>query len=232
MILAIESATNTASVALVDGKGVLAEMTLNGKKTHSQTLMPLIEQMMALSGQRLEEIEAIAVSGGPGSYTGLRIGAATAKGLAQVLDKPIIGISTLETLAAAFCGMDATVCTMLDARRSHVFTCTWKLEGGRIHPLGEKALKSYEETAEGLADAKGLLILAGDGAEAGRSFFESHPATKRAVFADMSQTYPRAGNLGKLAAARLAAGEVEGWLEHAPDYLRPSQAERQQEAGQ
>ncbi len=227
MILAIESATNTASVALIDETGVLAEMTLNGKRTHSQTLMPLIEKMMDFAEISLDSIDGIAVSGGPGSYTGLRIGAATAKGLAQVIEKPIISVSTLETLASAFCGMEATVCAMLDARRKHVFTCTYRVTGDKVEPLTEKELLSYDETAEGLSDVEGTLVLVGDGLAAGAAFFKEHFSGRDVVFADISQQYPRAGNLGKLALSKMEDGETEDWLTHTPDYLRPSQAERE-----
>jgi len=121
-ILGIESASLTASVAVVEGEALLAEYTLNHKKTHSQTLLPMIDQLFAMAEIDKNGLDAIAVSMGPGSYTGLRIGSATAKGLGQALGKPLVAVPTMDAMAYGFCQTDALICPIMDARRNQVYT--------------------------------------------------------------------------------------------------------------
>ena len=126
-ILALESSGLVASVAVVDGAldgkdaQTIAEYTVNYKKTHSQTLLPMLDEVVKMTELSLESIDAIAVAAGPGSFTGLRIGSATAKGLGLALDKPLIPVPTLEGLAYNLCGTDGIVCPIMDARRSQVY---------------------------------------------------------------------------------------------------------------
>ncbi len=122
IILGIESSSLVASVALVADGAVLAEYTVNFKKTHSQTLLPMIDQMVQMLELDLGLVDAIAVSGGPGSFTGLRIGSATAKGLGLALDKPLIHVPTLDAMAYNLFGAASLLCPMMDARRNQVYT--------------------------------------------------------------------------------------------------------------
>ena len=117
-LLAIDSSGLVASVAIVSEETVIAEYTVNYKKTHSQTLLPMLDEIVKMLGMDLSEVDGIAVSAGPGSFTGLRIGSATAKGLGLALDKPIISIPTLEGLAYNLLGTHAMICPMMDARRN------------------------------------------------------------------------------------------------------------------
>lgn len=227
MILAIESATMTASVAFVEEDRIVAEFTLNDKMTHSQTIMPLIETMEKLTGRKISDLEAIAVSGGPGSYTGLRIGSATAKALAHVLELPIINISTLEVLAAHFLGDASYICVMMDARRNHAFTCIYKCSGDALEPIIEKSLLSYEEIGDILKSIEGKLILTGDGLSIGKVYLDKVLEGQNVYFAAYSQNLPRAGVLGQLAYKALKNGNTETYMAHVPNYLRPSQAERE-----
>ena len=132
-ILALESSGLVASVAVVDGAldgkdaRTIAEYTVNYKKTHSQTLLPMLDEVVKMTELSLDSNDAIAVAAGPGSFTGLRIGSATAKGLGLALDKPLIPVPTLEGLAYNLCGTDGIVCPIMDARRSQVYTGIYRL---------------------------------------------------------------------------------------------------------
>ena len=120
-ILGLDSSGLVASVAIVEDNDLKGEYTVNYKKTHSQTLLPMLDEVAKMIELDLNSIDAIAVSGGPGSFTGLRIGSATAKGLGLALNKPIISVPTLEGIACNFYGTDAIICPMMDARRQQVY---------------------------------------------------------------------------------------------------------------
>ena len=121
-LLAIDSSGNTATVAVVEDNLLRAEYTIDYKKTHSQTLLPMLEEIRKMTELDLESIDAIAVAAGPGSFTGLRIGAATAKGLGLALNKPLISIPTTEALAYNLYGHNGCICPIMDARRGQVYT--------------------------------------------------------------------------------------------------------------
>ena len=127
-ILAIESSAITASVAIVDEENVIAEYTINHKKTHSQTLLPMIDEICAMTETEVDDIDAIAVSVGPGSFTGLRIGVATAKGIALSKDKPMIAVPTLEGLAYNLVGTSKVIVPIMDAKRKHVYSGIYTFE--------------------------------------------------------------------------------------------------------
>ena len=127
-ILGIESASLVASVAIVTDDVITAEYTVNLKKTHSQTLLPMIDEIVKMLEVPLESIDAIAVSGGPGSFTGLRIGSATAKGLGLALKKPLIHVPTMDAMGYCLYGASALICPMLDARRQQVYTGLYRYE--------------------------------------------------------------------------------------------------------
>ena len=129
-LLALDSSGLVASVAILDGETLVAEYTLNYKKTHSQTLLPMLDEIVKMTQTELSEMDAIAVAAGPGSFTGLRIGSATAKGLGLALNKPIISVPTLEGIACNFYGTDAIICPMMDARRQQVYTGIYHFAGG------------------------------------------------------------------------------------------------------
>ena len=121
-ILGIESSSLVASVAIVTDDILTAEYTVNLKKTHSQTLLPMIDEVIRMLEIELDSIDAIAVSGGPGSFTGLRIGSATAKGLGLAMKKPLIHVPTVDAMAYGLYGTDALICPVMDARRNQVYT--------------------------------------------------------------------------------------------------------------
>ena len=128
-ILGIESSSLVASVAILTDDVITAEYTVNFKKTHSQTLLPMIDEVVRMTETNLEEMDAIAVSGGPGSFTGLRIGSATAKGLGLALEKPLIHVPTIEAMAYGCFRSSDIICPIMDARRNQVYTGIYCFDG-------------------------------------------------------------------------------------------------------
>ena len=161
-ILAIESSSLVASVAIVEDGVTLAEYTANFKMTHSQTLLPMIDSMVSLFGIDLSTIDAIAVSGGPGSFTGLRIGSATAKGLGLALDKPLIHVPTLDGTAYNLYGAKGLICPIMDARRNQVYTGIYRFEQ-EFEVVMEQDAMDMGELIEKLNGMGERVIFLGDG---------------------------------------------------------------------
>ena len=178
-ILALESSGLVASVAVVDGAldgkdaQTIAEYTVNYKKTHSQTLLPMLDEVVKMTELSLDSIDAIAVAAGPGSFTGLRIGSATAKGLGLALDKPLIPVPTLEGLAYNLCGTDGIVCPIMDARRSQVYTGIYRFEDGiHLTVLEDQMAVGIEELGERLKKYGEQVTFLGDGVPVFREVLE------------------------------------------------------------
>lgn len=228
-VLAIESAATVASVALVEDDKVICDYTINDKKTHSQTIMPMIEAMKKQLNLDLSSLDGIAVSGGPGSYTGLRIGSATAKGLAHVLDIPVVGVSTIESMAYNIEETDALICPMLDARRQHVFSGVYEYRDGCISNVIPIDQHSVVSLVEKLAEDGRRVIFLGDGYTAHSALIEEGLAGDRIEVARPTEFLQRAVNLGHIAIQRLREGKGEDYMTHQPDYYRLSQAEREYE---
>ena len=153
-VLALDSSGLVASVAIVEENGpessLLAEYTVNYKKTHSQTLLPMLDEIVRMTELDLERIDAIAVAAGPGSFTGLRIGSATAKGLGLALDKPLVAVPTLDGLAYNLYGTQSLICPLMDARRDQVYTGVYEFRGNRLERLEPPAAVDIREIAEKL----------------------------------------------------------------------------------
>ena len=166
-ILALDSSGLVASVAVVEKieeeEQVIAEYTVNYKKTHSQTLLPMLDTVSDMIELDLKTIDAIAVAGGPGSFTGLRIGSATAKGLGLAMNKPLVHIPTLEGLAYNLCGTDAIVCPIMDARRGQVYTGIYEFCGNELVVLEDQMAISIEELGDHLKKYDKRIIFLGDG---------------------------------------------------------------------
>ena len=225
-ILAIESSSLVASVAIVEDGVTLAEYTANFKMTHSQTLLPMIDSMVSLFGIDLSTIDAIAVSGGPGSFTGLRIGSATAKGLAQALNIPVVSISSLEGLAANLYGTSDLICPIMDARRSQVYAGIFQYEGERLETRMEDDAIAVADLIEILNHKGEPVIFLGDGVPVyGKLLEEGLKVPYR--FAPAHMNRQRAGAVGVLAVQYYNEGKVESSRDHKPEYLRKSQAERE-----
>ena len=162
-VLAIESSAVTASVAILTDDIVTAEYTINYKKTHSQTLLPMIDQICAMTETKPDSFDIIGVSVGPGSFTGLRIGVATAKGIAFANNIPVVAVPTLEAMAYNYTGTDVYVCTVMDARRNHVYGAVYHFECGKLVCDIEKGLYSDAEMVERLNQLGKNVVIMGDG---------------------------------------------------------------------
>lgn len=225
-LLAIDSSGLVAAVALLDGDLLVGEYTIHNKKTHSQTLLPMIDTMLQMAGTAIEEIEGIAVAEGPGSFTGLRIGASTAKGLAQGLHVPIVAVPTLEALAYNLAGADSLVCPMMDARRNQVYYGIYDVKGATPAVIEPPAAASIETMVEKVNAWKKPVIFIGDGVPVFRDYLNQSVTTEYFYGAD-SVRYQRASSVASLGKLYWEQGRTLRAAEFAPVYLRMSQAERE-----
>ncbi|SHL81921.1 tRNA threonylcarbamoyl adenosine modification protein YeaZ [Anaerocolumna jejuensis DSM 15929] len=225
-ILALDSSGLVASAAVVTEDKVLAEFTVNNKKTHSQTLLPMVDEVLKIIDMDIKDMDAIAVAGGPGSFTGLRIGASTAKGLALVCNIPIVNIPTVDSLAYNLYGTDKLLCPMMDARRNQVYTGLYEWREGKFHVLLPQFAAEVEELAEKLNEYNREVIFLGDGVEAQLQKFV--PLLKVPYLtAPIHLSKQRAAVLGALGIEYYKAGITEDADTFEPVYLRMSQAERE-----
>ena len=231
-ILALDSSGLVASVAIVEERQAqeqtAAEYTINYKKTHSQTLLPMLDEIVKMTELELDTVDAIAVAAGPGSFTGLRIGSATAKGLGLALNKPLIGIPTLEGLAYNLYGSSDIICPILDARRGQVYTGIYEFDGDRLVILEDQMAVAIEELGEKLRLYNKKIIFLGDGVPAFRELLEEKILAGHDIaFAPANMNRQRAASVGALALRYYREGRTESAGGHRPDYLRVSQAERE-----
>ena len=171
-ILAIDSSAMVATVAVTTDGVLNAEYTINHKKTHSQTLLPMIDEMCKTIELDMKTVDAIAISGGPGSYTGLRIGSATAKGFGLALGIPIINIPTMDALAYNMFSSQYIVCPIMDARRGQVYTGIYQFEGTEMQTIKEQCIMMLEDLIEELDKTGKAVIFLGDGVEKGKEIID------------------------------------------------------------
>ncbi len=222
-ILAIDSSSVAGSVALyVDGEIKSEYITLD-KRTHSETLLPLIDELKKETELDLSVLDAIAITGGPGSYTGLRIGGATAKGLGLALDKPIINVPTMEALAYNVSDSKVLVCPMMDARRDRVFTGLYKFNDGKVEVIKEQCVLTIDEL---VGEINQEVIFLGDGVDAYREMLDEKMEVAHS-FAKEDDNYVKASSFVYLAKDYLGEGKVTSADDFRPDYLMLSQAERE-----
>lgn len=234
-ILALDSSGLVASAAVLNEDSVISEYTMNYKKTHSQTLLPMVEEIVRMTEQDLCELDAIAVAAGPGSFTGLRIGSATAKGLGLALNKPLISVPTLEGLAYNLYGSERLICPIMDARRKQVYTGLYTWEEGRflivlpqtacpVEEILEKCIKMSVETDR-------RVVFLGDGVPVYDQIIRDRMDSAESPYylAPPHLNRQRAGSVGVRALELYHEGKTETAAQHAPVYLRKSQAERELE---
>ena len=231
-ILALDSSGLVASVAVVEDDGVnsslLAEYTVNYKKTHSQTLLPMLDEIARMIELDLNTIDAIAVAAGPGSFTGLRIGSATAKGLGLALDKPLVHVPTVDALAYNLYGTDRVICPLMDARRNQVYTGIYEFRNNELSVIEPQMAVGIEVIAGKLRALGREVVFLGDGVPVFRkALMEELMQGMYFSFAPAHLNKQRAGAVAALAVSYVRAGKIETAAEHRPDYLRPSQAERE-----
>ena len=231
-ILALDSSGLVASVAVVEDDGVngnlLAEYTVNYKKTHSQTLLPMLDEIARMIELDLNTIDAIAVAAGPGSFTGLRIGSATAKGLGLALNKPLVHVPTVDALAYNLYGTDRVICPLMDARRNQVYTGIYEFRNNELSVIEPQMAVGIEVIAGKLRALGREVVFLGDGVPVFRkALMEELMQGMDFSFAPAHLNKQRAGAVAALAVSYVRAGKIETAAEHRPDYLRPSQAERE-----
>lgn len=225
-ILAIDSSGLVASVAIVTENKVLAEVTVNNKKTHSQTLLPMIDEIVRMADIDLQEVDAIAIAAGPGSFTGLRIGSATAKGLGLALNKPLISIPTVDALAYNLYGTERLICPIMDARRNQVYTGLYEYKQTEFCIVEAQKVAEIDELAKEINQLNRAVTFLGDGVEV----YEEQLRQLLMVpvdFAPLHVSKQRAASVGALGITYLLDGKTEDADSHEPVYLRLSQAERE-----
>lgn len=225
-ILALDSSGLVATVAIVEEEQTIAEYTVNYKKTHSQTLLPMLDEIVKMTEMDLNTIDAIAISGGPGSFTGLRIGSATAKGLGLALQKPLIHVPTIEGLAYNLYGSDALICPIMDARRNQVYTGIYRFENEKLHIVEKQMAIDVGELVEKLNQLDEKVVFLGDGVPVYKGQLEAGLRVPF-IFAPANMNRQRASSVGVAGIQYLKEGKTETAAEHQPDYLRVSQAERE-----
>jgi len=229
IILSVDSATPVAGVALIDQNKILAENFLNIGNTHSEQLLPLIEQTLKGVKLSLQDIDGIAVSIGPGSFTGLRIGLATAKGLAQVADIKLVAVPTLDALAQNVVGSDGYICPILNARKGEVYTALFETTDSRLNRISEYQALSPIALCEQLKEFGKTVTFLGDGVFEYRQVINSQIGNL-ARWAPLHNLLPRASSLAVLGLKELEQGKSENIFTLTPFYLRKSEAEIKWEA--
>lgn len=234
-ILGLDSSGLVAGVAIVEDNLLLAEYNVNYKKTHSQTLLPMLDEVRKMLDLDLESLDAIAIASGPGSFTGLRIGSATAKGLGMALDKPLVEVPTLEGLAYNLWGTDSLVCPIIDARRNQVYTGVYEFVkencGYRMETVMEQCAVDITEVLTklnelGQAGQGRSVIFVGDGIPVYGEVIKEQ-LTIPYSFAPAGRNRQSAASVAALGSVYYAAGRVVSAAQHQPEYLRQSQAERE-----
>lgn len=221
-ILAIDSSAKTASVAVIENGTLISECFVNAGLTHSRTLMPMIDNALSQADMKIDEIDALCVNNGPGSFTGIRIGVAAVKGLAMCDNKPCCGVSTLEAAAYNFTDENCIICVSMDARCNQVYTALFKAENNQIERLCEDKAVSIDDLCTELSLYNDKIILAGDGAEICYKSFSDKLAN--VVLSGENRRYQRAYGT---ALAAINNNNFNDSSMLAPVYLRLPQAERE-----
>ena len=231
-ILALDSSGLVASAAVVEDDVLIAEYTTDYKKTHSQTLLPMLDEIRQMIDLDLHTIDAIAISAGPGSFTGLRIGAATAKGLGLALNLPLVEVPTLEGLAFNLWGTDKLVCPIMDARRNQVYTGIYEFvpqqSGFTMRTLQEQCAEDIEKLIAQLNQMGRPVIFLGDGVPVYQQAITDRMEVSYS-FAPAGNNRQRAASVAALGEIYYAQGKTVSAADHQPEYLRKSQAEREAE---
>ena len=225
LILAFETSAKAASVALLDDQKLLGESYQNTGLTHSQTLMVMAEDLLKQCGKTVSDVTAVAVAEGPGSFTGVRIGVAAAKGFAWGGQIPCYGVSTLEAMAASLGVYDGYVCACMDARRNQVYNAVFLATGGKLERVSEDRAIALADLKTELAQLDGPIFLVGDGAALTHKTLSGEVANL--VLPPEHRVHQRALGVALLAKAKMEAGETGDGNALTPNYLRLSQAERE-----
>jgi len=225
LILAFETSAKAASVALMDENKLLGEGYQNTGLTHSQTLMVMAEDVLKQCGKSAADVTAVAVAEGPGSFTGVRIGVAAAKGFAWGKEIPCYGISTLEAMAESLGIYDGYICACMDARRSQVYNALFRVEKSTLFRVCEDRAIALTDLATELEQLEGPIFLVGDGSNLTFSTLKDRAC--ELVLPPEHRMHQRATGVAILARKHANAGEAPSGGALTPNYLRLSQAERE-----
>ena len=221
-LLSFESSYASASVALTDGETLIAQSFQNCGLTHSRTLLPMAESLLANCGIPLCAVDGFAVAAGPGSFTGIRIGTATVKGLAFGLERPCVGVSTLEAMARGLEGLEGSLCCVMDARAGQVYNAMFTLESGTLLRLCPDRAIPLSELAEEIGETTQILV--GDGAK--MCYTEKRDYCPGLRLAPIHLRYPTGYGVARAALPLFEAGQTVSAQELDAKYLRAPQAER------
>ena len=222
-ILALDTTAEVCTAAICDDKKLIAEITVNTGNTHSETLLPAVEQILKISETGFEEIDLFSCSTGPGSFTGVRIGVATVKGIAYGKNKPCVSVSTLDALAYNLIGIDGIICPVMNARRNQVYNALFECKNGELKRLCEDRALSIEELDEELSSIDKPIYLVGDG----YSITEKGFKKTKTCFVPERMRAQSAYSVACCALEKYNVGNTLTDSELVPIYLRPSQAERE-----
>lgn len=226
-ILSLDSATESATAAIIEDNKLLGEITFNYKKQHSVIMMPMIDKLLINTGLSIQDMDGFVVSKGPGSFTGLRIGMATIKGLVQATKKPFISISSLDALANNLLVEDCIICPIIDALRGNVYTNFYTRNNGELSTLEFPKLLSVEQLINKLRGFNKKVYFLGDGTYKFKSILTE--SLNNINFAPSHLNIVKASSLGEIGLKLLMDGKEDNVFSSSPIYLRLSQAEREYE---
>ena len=226
IVLSVDSSSLVTTVALLKDEFVLGEYTLNFKREHSVILMEKIEMLLNDCQIDISEVDGFVVSKGPGSFTGLRIGMATIKGLSMGANKPYVSISSLDALANSLITFDGIICPIMDARRGQVYTGIFRFNGTVMETIKPQCIMMIDDLITELDKIKAPVMFLGDGIDTQKDTIEDKMITEH-HYAPASMNRQKASSLAALAEIYYAEGKIETAREHKPEYLRLSQAERE-----
>ncbi len=220
-VLAVDTATGSCSVAILEKESLLAEVTLVSNRTHSEHLMGMITEAIRLAGLTISDVDGFAVTRGPGSFTGIRIGLSTVKGLATASNKPVVGVSSLKALASQCYAPSILICPLIDARRGEVYYASYRYQEGHLLQLNSEQVAPPGNVMPGLHEP---CLFVGNGVVPYREVIRLRLG-QLALFAPVSQSVIRAATVGFLGMKRLWDGDMGDLVRLAPRYIRPSDAE-------
>ena len=221
--LTIDTSTIVASVAILNEEKLVGEMIINHQKKHSEKLMIAIDHLLSDGGLSIQDIDVFGIVSGPGSFTGLRIGMATVKGFAQALNKPVVGVSTLESLAMNIPFADGLICPVLDAQRNQTYTGVFHFENGQLVRDLADAVMEIDELITFLQGRNEIIYFLGDGLPRFSQVLREAIPTARIVPNYLNMN--RASSAGALVLERALKGQTSHYRQVEPFYIRPSYAE-------
>ncbi|CDF57508.1 tRNA (adenosine(37)-N6)-threonylcarbamoyltransferase complex dimerization subunit type 1 TsaB [Thermobrachium celere] len=226
-VLAMDTSSSVATVSIVSDEKVEGEIYLNHKMQHSVILFPMIEKLLDITENKLDDIDIIAVSGGPGSFTGLRIGVAAAKGIVQGANKIFITVSSLEAMAYQQGDFEGVICPIMDALRDNVYTALYQFKEGELTNIMSIDALHIDELLDKL-EAYDRVLFCGDAVSIHIGRIKDR-LKERAYFSTQNNMLPRASSIGEIALKKYRKGEVSDIYTFSPLYIRKSQAEREYE---